>query len=55
MDRLSDAFRLVYYDQRGRGKSASNVQPEDITIKSDVEDLEILREYFQIEGLLHGK
>ncbi len=31
MDRLSDTFRLIYYDQRGRGKSADNVQPEDVT------------------------
>ena len=23
MDRLSDSFRLIYYDQRGRGKSAA--------------------------------
>ena len=22
MDRLSDSFRLIYYDQRGRGKSS---------------------------------
>src|SRR5579864_7653951 len=29
MDRLSDSFRLIYYDQRGRGKSADSVRPED--------------------------
>ena len=32
VDRLSDAFRLIYYDQRGRGKSAGPVQPEDVTL-----------------------
>ena len=48
-DRLSDMFYLIYYDQRGRGKSAENVQPEDVTIESDVEDLERLREYFRLE------
>ena len=51
MDRLSDSFRLIYYDQRGRGKSAGNVQPEDVTIQSDIEDLESLREYFQLESV----
>ncbi len=51
MDRLSDRFRLIYYDQRGRGKSAENVQPEEVTIESEVKDIEALREYFQLETL----
>ena len=51
MDRLSGDFRLIYYDQRGRGKSAGNVQPEDVTIKSEIEDLEALRRYFQLESV----
>src|SRR6266542_157387 len=51
MDRLSDTFRLIYYDQRGRGKSADNVQPEDVTFQSEVEDLEGLRQYFQLESV----
>jgi len=50
MDRLSDSFRLIYYDQRGRGRSARNVRPEDVTIRSEIEDLESLREYFQLES-----
>jgi proline iminopeptidase len=50
MDRLSDSFRLIYYDQRGRGKSAANVRPEDVTIQSDVEDLESLRKYLKLES-----
>ena len=32
LDRLADAFRLIYYDQRGRGRSADHVQPEDVTL-----------------------
>jgi proline iminopeptidase len=51
MDRLSDTFRLIYYDQRGRGKSADNVKPDDVTIQSEVEDLESIREYFQLEAV----
>jgi proline iminopeptidase len=40
LDRLSDSFHLVYYDQRGRGRSADRVQPEDVTLASDIADLE---------------
>jgi proline iminopeptidase len=39
LDRLADSFRLIYYDQRGRGKSADGVRPDDITLASDVEDV----------------
>jgi len=51
MDRLADSYRLIYYDQRGRGKSAGNVQPEEVTIQSDVDDLESLRKYFKLESM----
>lgn len=51
MDRLSDRFRLIYYDQRGRGKSAVSVLPEDVSLQSEIEDLEILREYFQLDSV----
>ncbi len=51
LDRLSDSFRLIYYDQRGRGRSAGNVRPEEVSIQSDVEDLECLREYFRLESV----
>src|SRR5262245_1488035 len=39
MDRLSDTFRLIYYDQRGRGKSGGNVQPEAVSIQTEIDDL----------------
>ncbi|HEX5041759.1 MAG TPA: alpha/beta fold hydrolase [Candidatus Polarisedimenticolaceae bacterium] len=45
LDRWRDAFRLVYYDQLGRGRSAENVRPEDVTLASDVEDLEKVRRH----------
>lgn len=50
MDRLSDSYRLIYYDQRGRGKSGRGVQPEDVTIKSEIEDLEAVRKHFQLDS-----
>src|SRR5713226_6323268 len=40
LDRLADAFRLIYYDQRGRGRSADDVQPADVTFASDLDDLD---------------
>jgi proline iminopeptidase len=49
LDRLADAFRLIYYDQRGRGKSTWNVPPAPVSLESEMEDLERVREYFQLE------
>jgi proline iminopeptidase len=51
MDYLSDSFSLIYYDQRGRGRSSGNVRPEDISIESEVMDLESLREHFRLESM----
>jgi len=51
LDRLADAFRLVYYDQRGRGRSAEGVRPEDVTLRSEVEDLERVRAHFGLESI----
>ena len=39
-DRLADAFRLVYYDQRGRGRSFSGQDPQGITIATEIDDLD---------------
>jgi proline iminopeptidase len=50
LDRLADAFRLVYYDQRGRGRSADDVQPEDVTLASDIDDLDRVRQHVQLES-----
>ena len=52
MDRLADSFRLIYYDQRGRGRSADGVHPEDVGIESDVEDLESLRRWFELDSII---
>jgi proline iminopeptidase len=52
LDRLSDSFRLIYYDQRGRGQSANGVQPEDVTLDSDIGDIEKVREYFHLDSVV---
>jgi proline iminopeptidase len=51
LDRLADAFRLIYYDQRGRGRSAGGVRPEDVTLSSEIEDLDRVRSGFGLEAV----
>jgi proline iminopeptidase len=50
LDQLADTYRLIYYDQRGRGKSAENVRPEDVTLASDLDDLDKVRRYFRVDA-----
>ena len=51
MDRLGDAFRVVYYDQRGRGRSVSEQEPIDVTMASEVDDLDLVRESFGYQSV----
>jgi pimeloyl-ACP methyl ester carboxylesterase len=44
LDQLADEFWLIYYDQRGRGQSAEEVQPTDITLTSDIDDVRAVME-----------
>ena len=52
MDRLSNSFRLVYYDQRGRGKSVGVSNPDQVSIQSEIKDLERLREHLKLESFV---
>jgi proline iminopeptidase len=52
LDRLADSYRLIYYDQRGRGRSAAGVQPEDVTLASDVSDIDKVREHFKLDQVI---
>jgi proline iminopeptidase len=49
MDNLSDSCRLIYYDQRGRGFSAGGVRSEDVTIASEIADIDAVRQDLHIE------
>jgi proline iminopeptidase len=49
LDRLADLYHLVYFDQRGRGRSADGVRAEDVTLATDVEDIERVRQHFGLE------
>jgi proline iminopeptidase len=52
LDSLADAYHLIYYDQRGRGQSASGVRPEDVTLASDLDDLDAVREHFRLDSMI---
>lgn len=45
LDRLSDLCHLVYYDQRGRGRSATDVHADDVSIDSEMADLDDVRRF----------
>ena len=50
-DRLAEGFRLVYYDQRGRGRSRGAVDLETLDIQAYVDDLEALRRHLGLESM----
>lgn len=45
LDRLADRYHLIYYDQRGRGRSADNVLATDVSLTSDLADLEQVQQH----------
>jgi proline iminopeptidase len=51
LDQLADICRLVYYDQRGRGRSADGVVPGDVDIESEVADLDAIRAHIGAESV----
>jgi proline iminopeptidase len=50
LDRLGDDLHLIYYDQRGRGRSAEHVRPEEVTLASDLDDLDRVRQHFKLSA-----
>lgn len=51
MNELADTHRLIYYDQRGSGKSDAELNCESINMDNFVEDLEKLRLAFKYEKI----
>ena len=52
LDRLADSFRLVYYDQRGRGRSADGVRAGGRhASRSELDDLDRVRSHFGLESV----
>ena len=52
LDRLADTYHLIYYDQRGRGQSAAGVLPADVTLASDLDDLDAVRRHFRLDSMI---
>ncbi len=52
MDLLAGSFHLVYYDQRGRGRSSPVADPQAITVETELDDLERVREHYQLESMV---
>lgn len=50
LDRLADRYRLICYDQRGRGLSAALVQPAEVTIESELADLDCVLDYHGLDA-----
>jgi proline iminopeptidase len=51
LDALAPPFRLVYYDQRGRGRSSEGVTPADVSLQSELDDLDRLRRHLGLEAV----
>ena len=51
LDRLAGGMRLVYYDQRGRGKSSPGVAADAVTLESEIDDLDKLRQHFGLDAI----
>ncbi len=43
MDGLADSFRLVYYDQRGRGRSFAGGAADEVDLEGEIDDLDAIR------------
>ena len=51
LDVLAERCRLVYYDQRGRGRSADGYRPDDVTVESEVDDLDRVRRHLGLDSV----
>lgn len=49
MDQLAETSRVIYYDQRGRGRSSGAFRPEAVSLSSEMEDLEQVCRHFQLD------
>jgi proline-specific peptidase len=51
LDQWSTSFRLIYYDQRGRGRSSYGVRAEDVTIETEVDDLDAILQELELPSV----
>jgi proline iminopeptidase len=48
---VAERFRIIYYDQRGRGRSADGVRPEEVSLESEMDDLDHVRRYLGLDSM----
>lgn len=48
---LENHFTLIYYDQRGAGRSTLVSDPQSLTVDDHIGDLEAVRNYFELDQL----
>src|ERR1700722_18402705 len=51
MEKLSEDAQVIFYDQRGCGKSTGEINPETISLTTYIEDIEVIRKYFGWEKM----
>lgn len=51
IDRLAASSTLVLYDQRGRGRSAAGIQPADVDISAEIDDLDTVRTHLGFDRI----
>lgn len=51
LDHLADVCRLVYYDQRGRGRSGENVTADAVDIESEMFDIDAVRRHIGADAI----
>lgn len=52
LDALGSRFRLVYYDQRGRGRSSAGVDAREVGLESEIDDLDRVRAHFGFQTMM---
>jgi len=51
LESFSNYFTMIFYDQRGGGRSSLILNPDSLTWQENVKDLEAIRAYFNINKL----
>jgi proline iminopeptidase len=51
LERLASDATVIYYDQRGGGRSSLTINPKDLSVNKHVRDLEAVRKFFGLERI----
>ena len=51
LNSLANKYRLIFYDQRGSGRSPVDVDPSTMTMDQFVDDLDSIRSFFKMDKM----